>query len=160
MSAAIPRGTSQTKTNGRVACVQHGAELNCLIEKMGELESEDTKLGASDDACRIQVENIVRLQSVDYRLNRALERACRPMVEKHCQTLADADIDNGDVVQCLLKHRRDPEMSPKCRTYVDHYELVRSLQSLHAPVKQFILHRYQCVIGTSRRASPRLARTT
>jgi Golgi apparatus protein 1 len=35
-----------------------------------------------------------------------------------------SDIDNGEVMQCLLAHRKDAEIAPVCRQYIDHYELI------------------------------------
>jgi hypothetical protein len=42
----------------------------------------------------------------------------------------EEEIDNGVVMQCLLKYRGGPEMTDKCRQYVDHFELVSSTISL------------------------------
>ena len=94
------------------------------------------------DPCMKEVEKIVKLQSVDYRLNKALERACRPTVTARCGQYAQEDIDNGDVMQCLLKNRDDREtMTDKCRTYIDHYELVSSLCSLRLGIS--VIHSTQ-----------------
>uniref|UniRef100_A0A183D5U9 Golgi apparatus protein 1 n=1 Tax=Gongylonema pulchrum TaxID=637853 RepID=A0A183D5U9_9BILA len=34
------------------------------------------------------------------------------------------EIDHGDVLECLLDHKDRPEMTPKCRSYVNHFELI------------------------------------
>lgn len=36
------------------------------------------------------------------------------------------DIDNGDVMECLMQNKGAPEMNAKCRSYVNHFELVRT----------------------------------
>lgn len=40
------------------------------------------------------------------------------------QELIKHDIDNGEVMQCLLAHRKDAAVSSTCMRYIDHYELV------------------------------------
>lgn len=34
------------------------------------------------------------------------------------------EIDHGDVMECLLSNKDRPEMTPKCRSYVNHFELI------------------------------------
>ena len=40
------------------------------------------------------------------------------------------EIDHGDVMGCLADHKDAEEMTPKCRTYVNHFELI-SLRDYH-----------------------------
>lgn len=86
--------------------------------------------------CVEALDRIQMAQSEDFRMNRELERACRPAIAKHCSELVEEDIDHGNVIQCLVQHRTDTDMNEKCRTYVDHFELVRVLLS----VLQRLLH--------------------
>ena len=54
-----------------------GAELNCLMELMDKEEIKDDKSG--DSLCFNALMQLQKAQSVDYRMNKALERACRPV---------------------------------------------------------------------------------
>ncbi|RCN36160.1 cysteine rich repeat-containing domain protein [Ancylostoma caninum] len=47
---------------------------------------------------------------------------------------ANEDIDHGDVMECLANNKDKPEMTSKCRSYVNHFELV-SLRDYHFSYK-------------------------
>lgn len=40
------------------------------------------------------------------------------------QQYINEDIDHGDVLGCLLDNKGRPEMTSKCRSYVNHFELI------------------------------------
>uniref|UniRef100_A0A5S6QG49 Golgi apparatus protein 1 n=1 Tax=Trichuris muris TaxID=70415 RepID=A0A5S6QG49_TRIMR len=91
-----------------------GEELMCLQEKYQELEP----------TCQEAVQRFTMLQSRDYRLNQALTKACRSVIKTYCQHFAQEELDNGDMLDCLLQHKGAPEMTHKCRAYVTHTELM------------------------------------
>ncbi|KHJ48614.1 cysteine rich repeat-containing domain protein [Trichuris suis] len=91
-----------------------GEELMCLQEKYQELEP----------TCQDAVQRFTMLQSRDYRLNQALTKACRAVIKTYCQSFAQEELDNGDMLDCLLQHKGAPEMTHKCRAYVAHTELI------------------------------------
>lgn len=59
-----------------------------------------------------------------------MSRACRPVINAYCSQYINQEIDHGDVLTCLSEHRDAEEMGPKCRTYVNHFELI-SLRDYH-----------------------------
>jgi Golgi apparatus protein 1 len=59
-----------------------------------------------------------------------LTRACRPVINTYCAQFLGVEIDHGDVLNCLVEHKDADEMTPKCHTYVNHFELI-SMRDFH-----------------------------
>ncbi|KRY36921.1 Golgi apparatus protein 1 -like protein [Trichinella spiralis] len=89
-------------------------ELMCLQEMFVKLEPN----------CQDAVRKYTMMQSRDFRLNQALSKACRQVIKIYCLEFAHEEIDNGDMMDCLLEHKGVPEMNHKCRAYVSHTELI------------------------------------
>uniref|UniRef100_A0A915DY09 Golgi apparatus protein 1 n=1 Tax=Ditylenchus dipsaci TaxID=166011 RepID=A0A915DY09_9BILA len=99
-------------------------EMNCLQEQFEKKEFKE-KYGK----CHSDIAKFTQMESKDTKLNRLLTRACRPVIDNYCNFINE-DIDHGDVMECLANHKDTPEMSPKCRSYVNHFELI-SLRDYH-----------------------------
>ncbi|KAK6039819.1 cysteine rich repeat-containing domain protein [Cooperia oncophora] len=71
-----------------------------------------------------------------HKMIRALtKRHClNAVIKAHCEQFANEEIDHGDVMECLLNNKDQPEMTSKCRSYVNHFELI-SLRDYHFSYK-------------------------
>lgn len=74
------------------------------------------------------------MEAKDTKLNRALSKACKPVISTHCAQFANEEIDHGDVLECLVNNKDAKEMNNKCRSYVNHFELI-SLRDYHFSYK-------------------------
>uniref|UniRef100_A0A7E4VEA0 Golgi apparatus protein 1 n=1 Tax=Panagrellus redivivus TaxID=6233 RepID=A0A7E4VEA0_PANRE len=100
-------------------------EMNCLQE---QFEKKDFK--ERYGKCYGELYKFTQLESKDTKLNRLLTRACRPVIDTYCSNLINEEIDHGDVMQCLASNKDKTEMTPKCRSYVHHFELI-SMRDYH-----------------------------
>lgn len=92
-----------------------GEEMDCLKQKLTDIKEDD---------CKAAVMEFAEAESKDFQLNRILTKSCRPVIERYCHSLVAQDIDNGEVLECLRGHKMESEMTSKCRSYVNHYELI------------------------------------
>ncbi|KAK0393485.1 hypothetical protein QR680_000235 [Steinernema hermaphroditum] len=106
-------------------------EMHCLQE---HFETKDFK--DRHQKCYQAVVAFTKMQAKDTQLNHALTRACRPVIQTHCEHFINEDIDHGDVMECLYRHKDSEEMknAPKCRSYVHHFELI-SMRDYHFSYK-------------------------
>jgi Golgi apparatus protein 1 len=104
-------------------------EMNCLQE---QFETKEFK--SRHEKCYKAVYEFTKMESKDTKLNRLLTRACRPVIDTHCSNLINEEIDHGDVMECLAGNKDAPEMTPKCRSYVHHFEII-SLRDYHFSFK-------------------------
>lgn len=104
-------------------------EMNCLQEHF-----EKKEFMRKYAQCHKELVRFTEMESKDTKLNRALTKACRPVIAAHCEQFANEEIDHGDVMECLLNNKDQPEMTSKCRSYVNHFELI-SLRDYHFSYK-------------------------
>ncbi|KAJ1370206.1 hypothetical protein KIN20_031890 [Parelaphostrongylus tenuis] len=104
-------------------------EMNCLQENF-----ERKEFMRKHQLCYKEIARFTEMEAKDTKLNRALTKACRPVIIAHCEQFANEDIDHGSVMECLLNNKDQPEMTSKCRSYVNHFELV-SLRDYHFSYK-------------------------
>jgi len=100
-------------------------EMNCLQENFEKKEFKQHY-----KQCYDELYKFTQLESKDTKLNRLLTRACRPVIDTYCSNLINEEIDHGDVMECLAGHKDAQEMTPKCRSYVNHFELI-SMRDYH-----------------------------
>ncbi|KAL3080502.1 hypothetical protein niasHT_038939 [Heterodera trifolii] len=100
-------------------------EMHCLQEHFEQKEFKE-RYGR----CYSEVERFTQMESRDTRLNRLLTQACRPVISTYCAQYQTQEIDHGDVMECLAANKEAEEMSTKCRSYVNHFELI-SLRDYH-----------------------------
>uniref|UniRef100_A0AC34Q7S5 Golgi apparatus protein 1 n=1 Tax=Panagrolaimus sp. JU765 TaxID=591449 RepID=A0AC34Q7S5_9BILA len=105
--------------------VQPQEEMNCLQENF---ETKEFKKKYSN--CYKELEKFTLMESKDTKLNRLLTRACRPVIDTYCSNLINEEIDHGDVMECLSRNKDKQEMTPKCKSYVNHFELI-SMRDYH-----------------------------
>ncbi|XGW08842.1 hypothetical protein V3C99_011284 [Haemonchus contortus] len=104
-------------------------EMTCLQENF-----EKKEFIKRYPLCHKEISRFTEMESKDTKLNRALMKACKPVIKVHCEQFANEDIDHGDVMECLLNNKDQPEMTSKCRSYVNHFELI-SLRDYHFSYK-------------------------
>ncbi|XP_053497217.1 Golgi apparatus protein 1 isoform X2 [Ictalurus furcatus] len=92
-----------------------GQELECLQDHLDDLGSD----------CRDVVGNLTELESEDIQIEALLIRACEPVIHSHCHEVADNQIDNGDLMECLVLNKHQKEMNEKCAVGVTHFQLVQ-----------------------------------
>ncbi|KJH51316.1 cysteine rich repeat-containing domain protein [Dictyocaulus viviparus] len=91
--------------------------------------------------CGVEVRRVLHTRAVRVNLIPDIEDACRDALSEYCshnvkpmEQFASEDIDHGSVMECLLNNKDKPEMTSKCRSYVNHFELV-SLRDYHFSYK-------------------------
>ncbi|EGT52320.1 hypothetical protein CAEBREN_08410 [Caenorhabditis brenneri] len=109
--------------------VKPSEEMMCL---QNNFETDNFK--RKYPRCHAQITKFTEMQAKDTKLNNLLTRACKPVIAAHCQQFAFEDIDHGDVLECLVNNKDSKEMTTKCRSYVNHFELI-SLRDYHFSYK-------------------------
>ncbi|EYC08555.1 hypothetical protein Y032_0065g3610 [Ancylostoma ceylanicum] len=109
--------------------VQPMEEMDCLQQHF-----EKPEFIRKHNLCHKELVRFTEMEAKDTKLNRALTKACRPVISTYCEQFANEDIDHGDVMECLANNKDKPEMTSKCRSYVNHFELV-SLRDYHFSYK-------------------------
>ncbi|CAI4232920.1 unnamed protein product [Auanema sp. JU1783] len=109
--------------------VQPMEEMQCLQDNF-----EKPEFMSKHKRCHEELVKFTKMESQDTKLNIALTRACKPVISTYCQEFQNEDIDQGDVMECLLTNKDTPEMTSKCKSYVNHFELV-SLRDYHFSYK-------------------------
>ncbi|GFT88871.1 golgi apparatus protein 1, partial [Trichonephila clavipes] len=94
--------------------VEKGEEMVCLQKNLKDLSTE----------CQKAVSNFTEEESEHLELNYPLFFSCSTILHKHCNDLMAKDVDQGDLIQCLIMHKNEPEMkmNPKCRISVEHFQ--------------------------------------
>ena len=87
-------------------------ELRCLQEKFDDL---------SDD-CKSAIEKYTEDESKDIRLDQILVKSCLPIINEYCGD--EKDGGKGDLLECLIKQKNNPKLEPKCRSGIEHHQLV------------------------------------
>lgn len=102
--------------------VEKGQEMNCLQKNLDKLSS----------SCQKAVSNYTAEESEHLELNYPLYHACSTVLSIYCNEFQAQDVDQGDLMQCLIEHKNEPEMKKhqKCRVAVEHFQLL-SLKDYH-----------------------------
>ncbi|XP_067007577.1 Golgi apparatus protein 1 [Anabrus simplex] len=103
-----------------------GEEMVCLQDRLETLSP----------ACKVAVSNFTEIQAEHVELNPIIMSYCKKMMERHCEAELEADKDEGDIMECLIEHKNEPDMraSYKCRAAVEHFQLI-SLKNYHFTYK-------------------------
>ncbi|KAK6025173.1 cysteine rich repeat-containing domain protein, partial [Ostertagia ostertagi] len=104
-------------------------EMSCLQDNFEKKEFIKRHPG-----CHKEIVRFTEMESKDTKLNRALTKACMNYCKYMFSNLPNEEIDHGDVMECLLNNKDQPEMTSKCRSYVNHFELI-SLRDYHFSYK-------------------------
>lgn len=88
-----------------------GGEMRCLQRNL--------KLLAGD--CKEAVMKYTASESQDLRLDQILMKACMPIINEKCGDKKDG---KGDLLECLIQQKNDPNMDEKCRMGIEHHQLL------------------------------------
>ena len=105
---------------------EKGEEMQCLQDNLEKLTEK----------CKTAVINYTEEEAGHIELNPVIMSYCRSAMEKHCDTVLRTGKDEGDMMECLISHKNDPEMRQdlKCRAAVEHFQLT-SLKNYHFTYK-------------------------
>ncbi|KAL3859182.1 hypothetical protein ACJMK2_009412 [Sinanodonta woodiana] len=101
-------------SNATSSHIEKGAEIACLQDMFEKL----------DDDCRKAIGNFTEDEDEDIELDNILMRSCTPMLKRFCQSEMGRDTDASDVMSCLIEHKHDEEMDPKCAAGIEHHQLI------------------------------------
>ncbi|XP_015515645.1 Golgi apparatus protein 1 [Neodiprion lecontei] len=95
---------------------EKGKEVECLQDNLDSLEQK----------CKSAVGNLTEEQAEHVELNPVISSACEHIMEKHCEVELRAGRDEGDLMECLIEHKNDPDLRKdyKCRAAVEHFQLL------------------------------------
>lgn len=96
-------------------CMDQKKKLDCLQNNYEGLEPK----------CKQAVHNYTQEESEDIRMNKALMKACSPMLKRYCQESLKRKVDEGDALVCLISHKNDADMDPKCAAGIEHFQIVQ-----------------------------------
>ncbi|PSN56256.1 Golgi apparatus protein 1 [Blattella germanica] len=103
-----------------------GEEMVCLQDKLEKLSQQ----------CRTVVSNFTEEEAEHVELNPVIMSVCQGIMERHCEAELKMGKDEGDIMECLIDHKNEPDMRAeyKCRAAVEHFQLI-SLKSYHFTYK-------------------------
>ena len=96
---------SKGKINGK------GEELRCLQANFKNLQDE----------CKKAIEKYTVKENEDVRLDQILMNACMPTIDAFCATQKE---EKGELLNCLIKQKHNPQMDPKCKAGIEHHQLL------------------------------------
>ncbi|XP_064467389.1 Golgi apparatus protein 1-like [Ornithodoros turicata] len=93
-----------------------GEEMQCLQQNLEKLTQD----------CRSAVANYTEEEAEHLELNYPLYKACHPVLKDLCGDLLTKDVDQGDLLQCLISHKNEPRMKEEqtCRATLEHFQLI------------------------------------
>lgn len=96
--------------------VKKGEEIVCLQDNLESLSAD----------CKNAIRNYTEEQAEHAELNTLLYKACEPFAKKYCEDIMTNDVDQGDIMQCLLQHKNDYAIrsESKCRAGLEHFQLI------------------------------------
>ncbi|XP_055705911.1 Golgi apparatus protein 1 isoform X2 [Phlebotomus papatasi] len=103
-----------------------GEEMQCLQDHMDKLQKK----------CMQAVINFTEEEAAHVELNPVIMMACRNAMERHCDAILKSGTDEGEMMECLISHKNDPDMREdvKCRAAVEHFQII-SLKNYHFTFK-------------------------
>nr|CAD7455671.1 unnamed protein product [Timema tahoe] len=103
-----------------------GEEMVCLQDNLERLTRE----------CKSAVTNFTEDQAQHVELNPEIMAVCQGVMEKHCEAELKMGRDEGDLMECLIEHKNEPDVRAnyKCRAAVEHFQLI-SLKNYHFTYK-------------------------
>ncbi|BFZ12791.1 hypothetical protein BsWGS_15830 [Bradybaena similaris] len=93
---------------------KYGGEMDCLQSILEDLA----------ETCRLAVINFTQETSEDVELDRTLMKFCTPMIKRFCNDLLNSDAMPNEVLTCLIEHKNDDRMAPKCAVSIEHRQII------------------------------------
>lgn len=82
-----------------------------MQDKYEELEKE----------CKDAITKYTSYESKDIRLDQILMKSCLPIVNEFC---ADERDEKGDLLECLIRQKNNPNIDIKCHIGIEHHQLI------------------------------------
>lgn len=103
-----------------------GEEMQCMQDNLESLQEK----------CRKAIINYTEEEAGHFELNPVLLSACKESMERHCSSILKTGKDEGDMMECLISHKNDPDLRNdlKCRAAIEHFQLI-SLKNYHFTYK-------------------------
>lgn len=100
-------------------CSDHmgrGEEMQCLQDNLEKLSQD----------CRAAVANYTEDEAEHLELNYPLYHSCQAVLKDLCSDLLSKDVDQGDLLGCLIQHKNDLRMKEDqhCRIALEHFQLI------------------------------------
>ncbi|CAN0329147.1 Golgi apparatus protein 1 [Lampetra fluviatilis] len=100
---------------GKWCSEKPGKELECLQDKLDELLKP----------CKDIVTNLTEMESEDIEIEALLMRACEPIIQAYCHTVADDKGETDDLMECLVENKHQKEINEKCYIGITHFQLIQ-----------------------------------
>lgn len=103
-----------------------GEEMQCLQDSLDRLS----------DRCKDAVNRYTEDEAAHVELNPIIMSVCKVAMEKHCEHILTTGKDEGDMMECLISHKNDPDLRAdlKCRAAIEHFQII-SLKNYHFTYK-------------------------
>ncbi|XP_058449131.1 Golgi apparatus protein 1 isoform X1 [Malaya genurostris] len=103
-----------------------GEEMLCLQENLEKLQKK----------CKDAVSTYTEEEAAHVELNPVIMAVCGDAMQKHCAEILKTGKDEGDVMECLISYKNDPDLRNdiKCRSAIEHFQII-SLKSYHFTYK-------------------------
>ncbi|EDV97363.1 Golgi apparatus protein 1 isoform X2 [Drosophila grimshawi] len=101
-----------------------GTEMECLQNRLDELQPE----------CKAVVTKYTEEEAANIELNPVIMSTCSEAMQQHCSDILKAGKDNGNMMDCLIKHKNDADLNKGCRAAIEHFQII-SLKSYHFTTK-------------------------
>lgn len=106
--------------------IEKGAEMQCLQDNLEKLEQK----------CKEAVTSFTEQEAAHVELNPVIMSVCRGAMDKHCAHIFKNTKEQGDMMECLISHKNDPDMrqDQKCHAAIEHFQII-SLKNYHFTYK-------------------------
>ncbi len=74
-----------------------------------------------DEDCLEAVKKVTEFESKDIGLDPILIKNCKQVIDQQC---ANEKADNGELFECLVKAKNDPNLDEKCKAGIEHHQIV------------------------------------
>jgi Golgi apparatus protein 1 len=74
-----------------------------------------------DNDCKEAIQKVTKSESKDIRLDQALIKNCQAIIDTEC---ADEKTDDGNLFECLVKEKNNPNTNEKCKAGIEHHQLI------------------------------------
>ncbi|XP_058822591.1 Golgi apparatus protein 1-like isoform X2 [Topomyia yanbarensis] len=103
-----------------------GEEMLCLQENLEKLQQK----------CKDAVSTYTEEEAAHIELNPVIMAVCGDAMQKHCSEILKTGKDEGDVMECLISYKNDPDLrnDVKCRSAIEHFQII-TLKNYHFTYK-------------------------
>ena len=104
-------------------------ELQCLQDLYTVNDKNGPNNGKLSDECRNIMKDYITVEMDEVQINRKFFDSCKPMVSKYCQEESqvkdNAMRSKGRLLECMVKHKNEPDVSPICLAGIEHMQILQ-----------------------------------